>query len=220
MTEKINLNEIEKKAFISYWQDGLLEIMLGYILLISTLSSILMTTGVPDSIRIPIYIPLMILVPAPLFILAKKYITMPRLGYVKFGEKRKRDRKKFIIFAIILNIFIIITLIATITNSLHRFFDFLGISSNLFFPLFILGFVFLIFAFLVYLFNVPRFYFLGLLMGSTTLINTCLKLYTTFPHRGLIAYGLPGLILLVMGIIILNRFLQKYPKVSEELNNV
>ena len=217
--DNISLKEIESKAFVSYFQDGLLEILLGYILIISTLSSVLMTTGVPDSIRIPIYVPLMVFVPAPLFILAKKYITTPRLGYVKFGPKRKRDRKKFILFAIFLNAFIIIALIATITNSLNRFFDYLGISSNLSFPLFILGFVFLIFAFLVYLHNMPRLYFLGLLMGSTTLINTCLKLYTTFTHRGLIAYGLPGLILLIMGSSILNNFLQKYPKITEELNN-
>jgi len=217
--DNINLKEIEHIAFVSYLQDGLLEILLGYILLISTLSSVLMTSGVPDSVRMPIYIPLMVFVPAPLFILAKKYITMPRLGYVKFGEKRKRDRKKFIIFAVFLNTFIVIALIATVTNSLHRFFDYLKISSNLSFPLFILGFIFLIFAFLVYLFNMPRLYFLGLLMGSTTLTNTCLKLYTPFTHRGLIAYGLPGLILLIMGIIVLKRFLQKYPKVIEELNH-
>ena len=81
MDQKINLKELERKAFISYHQDGLVDIGLGLIMLVSVLSSTLHEMGTSDSIRQVIYIPLMLLCPLIIY-LGKKYITTPRLGYV------------------------------------------------------------------------------------------------------------------------------------------
>ena len=41
MDQKINLKQLERKAFISYHQDGLLDIGIGMILLVGALSSTL-----------------------------------------------------------------------------------------------------------------------------------------------------------------------------------
>ena len=213
MSDKLSLKDIEKKSFTSYLQDGLIELLLSYILMISVLSSILMDMGVSDSIRIPIYLPLMILIPAPALYLCKIYITVTRLCNVKFGAKRKRDSKQFLIFAIFINTFLIIALLATVTNKLDRITAFLG---HLGFPLVIFCFVFSIFAFLVYLFDIPRFYIIGTLMGISQTIHTGLREYTTFKYDGMIAYGVPALILLIMGIVLLNRFMKKYPNPAKE----
>ena len=77
-----NLKEIEKRTYISYHQDGLIDIFIGiYILLFAT--GILLNTILELStwFVIPAIFPAIIV---PIWISIKKRITMPRIGYVKF----------------------------------------------------------------------------------------------------------------------------------------
>lgn len=81
----MSLKEVEKKTYMSYHQDGVLDIFLGVYVLMFSLGILLMT--LTDSgmwFLIPaIFISIMV----PVWIPAKKRITMPRIGYVKFGSR-------------------------------------------------------------------------------------------------------------------------------------
>jgi hypothetical protein len=78
-----DLKEIEKRAYTSYHQDGLLDIFAGaYILAFSLgmLTEVFWGLGM-GSIMPAISVAVML----PIWIAAKKRITMPRIGFVKFG---------------------------------------------------------------------------------------------------------------------------------------
>ena len=82
MVKDINLKEIERKAFRSTFQDGLWDILLGLVFFIPAVNGLLVNN---DYILIPLYIASILL-----FVTAKKQITIPRIGLVKFSEKRKK----------------------------------------------------------------------------------------------------------------------------------
>ncbi|MFQ6618861.1 MAG: hypothetical protein ACE5QV_09260 [Fidelibacterota bacterium] len=92
---KINLKELERKAFRSTYQDGLWDIYIG--LIIISLSFFLFRSATGYS---PLNILLMLVsfcTAYALFWAGKRFITLPRMGQVKFGEKRVRRKKTMMI---------------------------------------------------------------------------------------------------------------------------
>jgi len=89
MSTLLNLKEIESKAFRSAHQDGLWDIYIGGIIL----SMALMVSPYEGELflesRIVFYI-LALCAASMIFWGGKKFITVPRLGQVKFGPRRKR----------------------------------------------------------------------------------------------------------------------------------
>ena len=83
--KKTNLREVEKRTYMSYHQDGLLDIFVGIYVLLFALGILLMTvTDFSTWFVIPAIFPAIMI---PIWISAKKRITMPRIGYVKFGVR-------------------------------------------------------------------------------------------------------------------------------------
>lgn len=85
MTKQNTLREIEKKAYMSYHQDGLLDIVIGLYALAFGLGIVAdrilefgFATIMPGS---------MIAIVLPIWIHAKRKITMPRIGLLKFGAR-------------------------------------------------------------------------------------------------------------------------------------
>ena len=79
---KPNLKEVEKRTYITYHQDGLIDLFIGfYILLFAT--GILFNTILELNtwFVIPAIFPALII---PIWISIKKRVTVPRIGYVKF----------------------------------------------------------------------------------------------------------------------------------------
>lgn len=82
--QESNLKEIEKRAYMSYHQDGLLDIIIGAYILGFALGiyvDIIWDLGGMGSVMPAILVAVIL----PLWILAKRRITMPRIGFVKFG---------------------------------------------------------------------------------------------------------------------------------------
>jgi hypothetical protein len=80
MTDSIDLKQIERSAYTSYHQDGLIDIMVGISLLwfiVAMASEMIWLGGIIVPILLPVYIG------------AKQKLTIPRIGYVKFGTQRK-----------------------------------------------------------------------------------------------------------------------------------
>jgi hypothetical protein len=85
MTKKNSLREIEKKTYMSYHQDGLLDIFVGiYVLLFGIGISLMTMSDFSMWFIIPAIFPAIMI---PIWIWAKKRITMPRIGYVNFGVR-------------------------------------------------------------------------------------------------------------------------------------
>ena len=83
MIDNINLKEIERRAWRSVFQDGIWDIYLGLLLLA------LWIAGSGEDYGLFIHIPLMIAAMLVLY-LGKKLITVPRVGFAKYGPQRRR----------------------------------------------------------------------------------------------------------------------------------
>jgi len=211
MSQNIDLKALEKKVFTSFHQDGLIDLFLGFMMLISILSSTLDASGVSDSVRIVIYLPLMVILGPVLYVLGKKYLTFPRMGYVKLGSKQSRKRR-IIVFAIITAVLLtLVILTAILGNSAGNAGSVLGIGAEYWSSAIVTLIIIGIFSIIALLLMVPRFYLLGIIVGMSEPLYMLLKHYTYIHYIGVIAYGIPAVILLVMGTIILNRFIKKYP---------
>jgi hypothetical protein len=85
MNKTTSLKEVEKRTYMSYHQDGLLDIFVGVYVLLFALGILLMTvTDFSTWFVIPAIFPAIMV---PIWVSAKKQITMPRIGYVKFRSR-------------------------------------------------------------------------------------------------------------------------------------
>jgi hypothetical protein len=147
------------------------------------------------------------------FLLGKKYITQPRLGVVKFGLKRKgRKLKTLIVLSINLVILLILFLIRFTNPELNL--EFPGFLDGL-----ILGLLFITapICFAAYFIQYPRFYLYGLLVGISFFLTDLFYIFVPEPFDTLIVYGLISGIIIMIGIVLLIRFLKKYPVPKEEI---
>ena len=88
MNEKIDLKKVEKQTYRFTFTDGLYDMAYGCLLVFIAIAPIL------REILYPSYIIFLIL-PAPLIlILGARFITVPRIGIVKFNQNRTKSRNK------------------------------------------------------------------------------------------------------------------------------
>jgi len=86
MSEEPNLKEIERRAYMSYHQDGLLDIFAGLYVLgfgLGILIDIVWESS-PIGLTMPA---ILIATVLPIWVAAKRKITLPRIGYVNFGTR-------------------------------------------------------------------------------------------------------------------------------------
>lgn len=207
----MSLKEVEKKTYMSYHQDGVLDIFLGVYVLMFSLGILLMT--LTDSgmwFLIPaIFISIMV----PVWIPAKKRITMPRIGYVKFGSRGANK-----LMAIFLGL-MVAGLGAFMMFSLGAF---LGQGwaltlRNLIIPnsMIIIGVsAAAISCLFAYTMGLKRLYAYGLLALALLFAGH----FTIIPF----AYSLLiiGLVMIINGSILLVQFIRKYPLPQGDETNV
>lgn len=210
MSQKNDLKAIEKKVYTSFHQDGLIDLFLGFIMLVAILSSTLDASGISDSIRIAIYVPLMVIIGPLLFMQLKKHITFPRMGYVKLGSKQKRKRR-IIIFAII-NAVLLTLIILTffLGNKAGKVGSALGMKAELWSSGFVTLIIIGIFGIIGFVLMVPRFFLLGIIVGLSEPLYVFARHHTNIKYVGLIAYGIPGVLLFILGAVVLRRFLKTH----------
>lgn len=192
MTEKIDLRKIEKKAWTAYFEDGLWDIFIAIMMLtmaIRTLTDIVWFT------------PLMFL-GVVILIIGKKLITIPRLGFVKFGPKREVRRMRLII----------IICAAVIATAVLLFLPLLGQklsrdASSLFMAVFLM----VIFGSIAYYLDFKRLYVYGLMFAINEIVWGQFG-EPTGPYLILIF----GVAVLIIGTSYMIRFLDKYPVPKKE----
>ncbi len=189
------MGEMEKKAWTTYFEDGLWDIFFAIMML---------TMAFRTLTNIVWFTPLMF-VGVLFFIIGKKRITIPRLGHVKFNPKREVKRIKLfiIIFVAVCSTFILLLL------------PILGIEpprevGSLFMAVFLM----VIFGAMAYYLDFRRLYIYGLMFAITEIVWGRYGV-PAGPYVALIF----GCMVLITGLILLASFIHKYQKPAEEVAN-
>lgn len=206
MAEQIDLKELEKKAYRSTFQDGFWDIFIGMIFMGFALISLGDVFGLQEMIGM-LLISLGWNIGAVVFmILGKKFITIPRIGMIKFGPKRKADQRKVKIYLGINVLFGFVILLLQMTGK----FGF--ITAQRFALSILLGlFISLPFGIMAYFLDFPRLYVYALLGGLGFFLIDVFELFTSGPLSIILVFGFIGGSIVIVGIVFLIKFLRKYP---------
>ncbi len=106
MTQNLDLKRLERLAFLRTFQDGLYDIYLGGLFASFAAFGFTVFPGKEtETLTTVLYYLSGVVVSALLFFLGKKFITVPRIGLVKFGQKRqKRNRDLVMALAMIVTV--------------------------------------------------------------------------------------------------------------------
>ena len=205
MDQPIDLKELEKKAYRSTFQDGLFDIFLAVMILGGAFSPLLVGIGIPRPATSFIFPMIACLI----FFTGKKFITIPRIGRVKFGPKRQAAKKKL---RIALVFFVLVTWIAFILTATRivRIRPFEGLSGALVIDLL---FIAVPLSVIAYFLDFDRLYVYAVMYGLTYPFAEFLSPHVGTPLDGIIAFGIPGGIGLVTGLVYFIQFLRTYPRI-------
>ncbi|MFC2088148.1 hypothetical protein ACFLSX_00970, partial [Calditrichota bacterium] len=195
---------IEKKMWLTTYQDGFWDLYWGLLLLGFGISPVLENFGINKPINFIIF-PIL-----AFFVLfaGKKFITTPRMGIVKFGSKRKSDHKKLFVMGIITFIFTSVVLFLTKYSTINTTWkdSFAGLASPIGFALFFI----LTISVIAYFMEFRRLYFYAFLFGISILLAEALYFFVGEPLDGLIAFSATSLPILITGIVLFIKFIHKY----------
>jgi len=202
MGEATDLKALEKKAWTSYFQDGLWEIVIGTILLVSALSCALESAGVADATRTAIYFPLMVALPPLIITLGKWYITLPRMGIAKFGDRRILNQIKMMVaIAATLSVNLVMWGLSTIYPEATR-----GPYGLLLVTFDVLA----IFCLIGYYMDYKGFYLIAVIVAMPYPVTYLLEHYTAIVPNDTLSYAIPAIILLAIGLSALFQFMRRY----------
>ncbi|MGD9130424.1 MAG: hypothetical protein PVH73_02485 [Candidatus Bathyarchaeota archaeon] len=201
MTEKDSLREIEKKTYMSYHQDGLIDIFVGVYVLLFGLGILLGTvTDFSTWFVIPAIFPAIMV---PIWISVKKRITMPRIGYVNFGVRGANKLMAIFLGLMVagLGVFMVFTFASTQWSWASMLRDL--IFSN---GMIIIGIAAAsISSLFAYTMGLKRLYAYGLL----TLVLFFAGYFIAFPFEYILLAI--GLVIIISGFVLLIGFIRKYP---------
>jgi hypothetical protein len=200
-----SLREIERRAYRSTFEDGIYDIVWGMLFLILAWIPVFESAGIP---RYYGYAFLLILAPIPW--LGKRFITIPRLGAVEFGEKRKSRRQYTVLIGIGAIILILPLLIIMSAQGFPG-----GLTWRT------AGLIAApVVAIAVYFMDYPRMYIYAAALLFSILESEMLISYVGTPLNFFISFAIPGVAILVFGLKLLVSFMKKYPKPTQEASHV
>ncbi|MBT3339107.1 MAG: hypothetical protein HN560_08175 [Anaerolineae bacterium] len=210
MEENMDLKALEKKAWKTFFDDGLWDIYLGLLLALMGISALLDKTALSEGQSMGVYIGLMLIVMAAFFA-GKKFITVPRMGHVKFGATRQKKQK---------NLRLILFLSFAVGLAAYWLFE--GVNSgsietdfslNNIFPLIYAGNMVIVFGLMAYFMDFERLYFIGLMYALPVPLDRWL--YASYGiDLDYLFFALPASLVVIVGIWYLVRFLKTYPHVQ------
>jgi hypothetical protein len=192
-----DLKQIQRKIYMSYFQDGLWDILLGIFLIGWGLMVTFDFVAVMGGIWVAVYFIVLGL---------KRWLTYPRAGYIKITEARRQQIRMVILGAVLFLLGMAVFLLFSIDRRPEWFSEYFML---------ILGVMFaLVIALLAGWWQVTRwFVYSGLILlvfASHQWLDTELNL----------SFFIPGTIIALYGVVLLYRFLRRYPKESGEDLNV
>jgi hypothetical protein len=202
MNGTIDIKGIERKAWTSFHQDGLLDIYLGLLLVIFAVLGTFFENGVSRWLYYSIFLALLA-VACLLFLAGKRYFTMPRLGRVRFGVDRRRRKVHLIISmsclaAVNLVLAGLIALGKKYPATWGRY-----VPGELALSAIVCVLVGAALAFIAYMLNFNRGYYIAAVYAAAFLVMEYFK--TT------LGYWIGGVGVLLSGLMLLILFLIKHP---------
>jgi hypothetical protein len=213
MPNQIDLKEIERKAFRSTYQDGLWDILYGLVI-VSTAIFVYR----PDSGYTPMNIVLavlMIVAANVLFQAGKRFITLPRLGQVRFGPRRQQRKRTL---ALVMGLFVLLQIgmvsfsvlgwldpdLGARINSLIKDRDVMDLLVASIGALFVGPSMILV----AYFSDFPRGYYIAVMLSLAVFLIIWLN-QPVFPI-------LIGSLVILPGVVLFIRFLQEHPLPSRD----
>ena len=200
MSQSADLQKLEQRAYLSYQQDGLLDLIIGTAILALGLNEAMDTT-------IWTFVAIMLIIA---YVPLKKRITFSRIGYVEFNVKR-RGLNMFVVGAVAILVLVLLLvgmLVILLPSNTSSSALLLGIRKSPLMLYALIGFIGFGLAGLIS--GIRRLYIYALLSVVITLSAHLLNLPIYVPF--LVLSGT----ILTIGAIFLVRFLRRYPLALEE----
>ena len=213
MDYQFNLKELERKAFLSTFQDGLWDVTWG--LIVIGMAFFVYRPEQGYGIQNFVLLLLTFSLANLVFWVGKKFITVPRMGQVSFGPLRKQKARTL---AFILGAFIMVQaaiVLVTQAGGLNAGFGvmlsfLLGSGSLGRMPVAVVGSLFVGPSMILIAFfsDFSRGYYVAILMALEVFLMILLN-QPIYPI-------LIGTLILIPGVVLFIRFLRKYPLYREE----
>lgn len=192
MSQMISLQDVERRAWTLYFQDGLWDIFFGLLFLGGGLRAL------TDNLWFYLLVAAGVLV----IILGKRWITLPRLGQIDYSPQRKARTNVVRLVAFGAMIITAVIFVLAVGGA-----DLSGIPVGWIFVLMVPG----VFLLMAYMMDFQRLYGYAVLVAIFMVIT---ELYGD--PAAAWAQIVAGLVPLTIGIVLLVRFLRRYPVVDEE----
>ncbi|MBN1786577.1 MAG: hypothetical protein JW825_06300 [Candidatus Methanofastidiosa archaeon] len=199
MKDILNLGAVEKSAVKSQYEDGILDIFLGTLLIIFGIFIVLDMNDETYSTMVFILLEALAILS---LVFAKRMITVPRIGKVKLSLRRSsRSLKVTLVLAIsVLSGLVLMTLVS------------IGINSIGLIAIFWATNCILVFFLMAYFLDHDGFYVVGIMyaisLSSLEIVNGYIGTYSyDYLHM-----FIPGMVVVIYGMVQLRAFLKKYDK--------
>jgi hypothetical protein len=216
MSETLSLKQLEQKAYRSFFKDGLWDISLGALLLALGVGTAIARRGIawgyviPDlhAITLSLYV-----VATAVLVVGKRYITVPRLGAVRFGSARKA-RLSASSLILVGSALLGLVLFLLLSDRLVL----VGWLSGRVIGLIVFGLnALIVFSLLAYFLDFGRLYGYAVLWALAFPASEAVATHTALSPAGafLLTIGAFSAVMLGIGIVLLVRFLRDYPIPAE-----
>jgi len=216
MSETVSLKQLEQKAYRSFFKDGLWDISLGLLLLALAVGTAVARLGItwgyiiPDlhAITLSLYV-----VATAVLVVGKKYITVPRMGAVRFGSARKA-RLSVSVLILAGSALLALVLFLLLSDKLMPAGWLSGRTIGL------LAFMvncLVVFSLLAYFLDFRRLYGYAILWALAFPASDAVTTHTPLSGAGasLLTIGAFSAVMLGIGIVLLVRFVRDYPIPAE-----
>jgi hypothetical protein len=204
MNNQISLKEAEQKVFVSFFQDGLVDIFLGFFFT-QFVIALYLSESLGDFWSSAVFIPILGLVFIVLW-LVRKYVVKPRVGEVKFGQWRVKRLMRFnvIMLIVLTGSAIMAALSAAMFDILPEWMHLAPLSFSI---ILLVGF-----SIAGYYLNYTLFYVYGVMLAAAPLVGEWLWTNMNVPHHGFpVTFGFSAGVLILAGLVQLIRFLHENP---------
>jgi hypothetical protein len=216
MSTQLNLKEIERKAFRSTYQDGLLDLEFGLVVICMSIFIYRPASGYS-----PINIILAVCAIAAanlLFWAGKKYITLPRMGQVRVGPQRaRRKRTMVIVMSVIVLIQVVLLMLQLLAwakpESVVNITRLMPDRARMDLLVASIGALIVLLGMTVmaYFTDFPRGYYIAIMMA----LAVFLMIYLNQPIYPVIIGGL----IILPGLVLFVRFLKTYPLQKQDASH-
>jgi len=194
MSLDLDMNEIERKVYMVYNEDGLVDIALGFVFL---------SWGILLAVGPPFLITLLGPMALGIWYLGKREIAIPRVGLIEPGPKMANRMRNLALLLLLLGGLAFVGILAGTLGDSSAFADYS------------LGFVGLVVAagvcVLAYLLRANRLYAYAVLLFAAFAGGAVLAEQVTTVDAFLVSVMVAGALIMVSGLVVLARFLRRYP---------